>query len=202
LPTRGRHRQILDRGGADLAPGPERGVCTADELRALPPPNRRRARSDPDGAPAITAPRTPATGELRATWRIGASHAALLADVLPWLSIAASLTAASRANGGTLKLERRPRRWLMTCSPRLRTTLTPWTELPITPIRTCGADLRYPLTRQASARHDWRRPSLGVSGPPRRSRPQNTSTSRRLARSRPLRATAERASISPRSRAT
>ena len=126
LPTRGRHRQILDRGGADLAPGPERGVCTADELRALPPPNRRRARSDPDGAPAITAPRTPATGELRATWRIGASHAAPLADVFPWLSIdRCEPDAGQRANDGTLKLERRLRRWRMTCSPRLRRTLTP-----------------------------------------------------------------------------
>ena len=83
LPTRGRPRQILDRGRADLAPGPERGVRTAHALRALPPLDRRRARSRADGAPAITAPRTPATGELKATWRIGASHAAPLADVLP-----------------------------------------------------------------------------------------------------------------------
>src|SRR3954468_13617612 len=66
-------------------------------------PNRRRARSDPDGPPAITVPRAPATGELRATSPIGASHAAPLADVLPWLSIdRCEPDAGQRANGGRL----------------------------------------------------------------------------------------------------
>ena len=83
LPTRGRPRQILDAGGADPAPGPERRVRSAHELRALPPSDGRHARGRPDGAPAITPRRAPAAGQLKATWRIGASHAAPLADVLP-----------------------------------------------------------------------------------------------------------------------
>ena len=49
-----------------------------------------------------------------------------LADVFPWLSIdRCEPDAGQRANDGTLKLERRLRRWRMTCSPRLRRTLTP-----------------------------------------------------------------------------